>query len=129
MPLIRTRFLALLVAAFVALPAQAFASTSYFCHMSGEVSDTCCCTGKSASESCEAQVKQQDCCELIRSEGHAPVPATRASLQPVPAAPLIGAITFGLVVQVGEEYPAEVSTAETHPPGPPRFLVHCSFLI
>lgn len=129
MHLIRTRFLALLAAAFVALPAPAFASTSYFCHMSGQVLDTCCCTGKPAAESCEAQLKQQDCCELMRSEGHASVPATRAGLQEVPAAVLIGAIAFGLVFQSGEELPTKATVAETHPPGPPRFLAHCSFLI
>jgi hypothetical protein len=129
MHLIRTRFLAFLAAAFVALPAQAFASTSYFCHMTGEVSDTCCCTGKSAPESCEAQVKEQDCCELITSHGQASAPATRESLQQVPAAALVGAIAFGPVVEAGAERLAVATETETHPPGPPRFLAHCSFLI
>jgi hypothetical protein len=129
MQLIRTRFLALLVATFVALPAQAFASASYLCHMTGEVTGRHCCTGEHKDPPCSPQLQQRDCCELIQAHEHASAPATRASAQEVPAAALIGVIALALLAHGDHEQADVPTTAETHPPGPPRFLAHCSFLI
>jgi hypothetical protein len=131
MRLPRTHLLALLVATLVALPAQTFARTRFLCHMTGEVSSSCCCAGTKASETHEAQAKRQDCCELVQVHAGARNAATRASLNDVPAAPLAEM----LALEVAPLAPATVARAPNaaftfqHPPGPPLFLAHCSFLI
>lgn len=128
MRLLRSRFLALFAAVFVALPAAAFARTSYFCHMSGQVSAHCCCK-KSVSEHCQTRIEQRDCCELVSSDAHASSPAARATAHEVPSAALVATIMLALNAHAPEAQPAATAAVETHPPGPPRFLAHCSFLI
>jgi hypothetical protein len=128
MRVIRTALLALLAAAFVALPAQAFARASYFCHMTGQVSESHCCAGKHVSARCGAQIEQQDCCALMLSEGHGSAPATRVSSPHVAAAALLG--TMAAFVALGSvKQPHARATPDLHPPGPARFLAHCAFLI
>jgi hypothetical protein len=113
----------------VALPAQAFAGSNYFCQMTGRVSESCCCAGKRVRQTCHAEIKAQDCCELVQTHAPAPAPATRASLAEVPAAALIGVVPSVLNARAHVARHVETERVDTHPPGPPRFLAHCSFLI
>ncbi|HET6334305.1 MAG TPA: hypothetical protein VFG30_13875 [Polyangiales bacterium] len=128
MTLIRTRLLALFAAAFLALPAQVLVNTSYLCHMTGRVSESRCCAGKHA-DICQAQVEQQDCCELMQTRGHATAPAIRGSSNDFPTAALFAAPAFSLLVRAPSEPRHEPIPVDTHPPGPPRFLMKCSLLI
>lgn len=128
MPLMRTRLLALFAAACMALPAQALVNTSYLCHMTGRVSESRCCAGKHA-DICRAQVEQQDCCELMQTRGQATAPAIRGSSHEFPTAALLAAPAFALLVRAASEPARELPPVDTHPPGPPRFLMKCSLLI
>jgi hypothetical protein len=128
MQLIWTRLLTLFAAALMALPAPALASSSYLCHMTGRVSESRCCTAKRATV-CHAQVEEQDCCELMQAHGQATAPATRNDSHDVPSAALVAIAAFSLPARTPLERARESTTANTHPPGPPRFLLHCSFLI
>jgi hypothetical protein len=125
---IRTRLLALAAAAFMALPAQALVNTSYLCHMTGRVSESRCCASKHA-DICHAQVEAQDCCQLMQSRGQAAGPATRSSTQDAPTGALIATPAVSLLARAPSTRTHEAPPADTHPPGPPRFLVNCSLLI
>jgi hypothetical protein len=128
MLLTRIRVFALVAAALMALPAQALVNTSYLCHMTGRVSESRCCAHKHA-DVCHAQVEAQDCCQLLQSRGPATSPAVRCSSQDAPAAALIATPALSLLARVASARTAAPTPVETHPPGPPRFLVHCSLLI
>ena len=125
---IRTRLLALLTAAFVALPVQAFAHSSFFCHMSGEISHARCCPGKHVTESRDAHMQAPDCCELLESHSH-PAPAARVNVHEAPGTAVIASIVIALAEHAEIESVTDPVAVETHPPGPPRFLANCSFLI
>jgi hypothetical protein len=132
MRVIWTRFLVVFAVAFVALPAQALTGTSYLCRMTGKVSESHCCAAKRAqvSRACYAQVQAPDCCELIQAHGRATAAATRTHSQDVPAAAMILAPAFALPARRPRSEASHESTvAKTHPPGPPRFLMNCTFLI
>jgi hypothetical protein len=128
MALIRTRLLALFAAAFMALPAQALVNTSYLCHMTGRVSESRCCAGKHA-DLCHARVEKPDCCELMQARGQATAPAIRSSSQDVSTAALIPTPAFSSLARAPAAQIHSARLADTHPPGPPRFLVNCSLLI
>ncbi|HKP56078.1 MAG TPA: hypothetical protein VJV78_05150 [Polyangiales bacterium] len=124
-----SRFLVgLAAAAFAALPAQPLVGTSYLCHMTGEVSGTHCCAGKRA-ESCHAQIERADCCEVMPSHGQPTAPATRSSSQDAPVLALIAAPAVVVVARAPAQWIRPAEPADARPPGPPRFLANCSFLI
>jgi hypothetical protein len=129
MRVLRTRLIALLAAAFVALPAQAFARASYRCHMTGAVSHACCCAGKLAPKPCGAQIERQNCCEALHAADQASMPEARADLQDVPPAGLSAELLFVPSTRGAPDQLAPPAAALTHAPGPPRFLTHCAFLI
>lgn len=131
-PLCTRLLVVLAAAAFVALPAQPLVGSSYLCHMTGKVTEARCCTGQHA-DVCHAQLEQQDCCQLMQAHGRATVPAARDASQDVRVAVLIAAPAHA--AHALARAPAAWSRAatpldaHTHPPGAPRFLANCSFLI
>ena len=130
MGLLRAALLTLLTAAFVAMPAQGFARISYFCHMTGAVSERCCCADEHELQPRSAQLQAPDCCDLLKAESNAAAPATRVASHDAPPAVMVLAIASALLADAQmAQQPGEPPTLDTHPPGPPRFLVHCSFLI
>jgi hypothetical protein len=129
MRVIRTQFLALLAAIFVASSAPSLVRTSYLCHMTGRLYTSCCCGSERAREASGAQMKQQGCCTLIRSE-HVAAPSTATPLHYVsPAVPAAALRLTTRIVPVADDSCYVPTTPEPHPTGPPKFLAHCTFLI
>jgi len=125
----RNRFLAVLAVAFMALPAPAFASASYLCHMTGQVSQSPCCLGKRGPVQCVTEIEQQDCCALLTAGAHVRAQATTGgSLHVLPAA-LLGELPATIVAAGSEGRLRAPATSGAHPPGPARFLAYCAFLI
>ena len=127
MRVIRTRLLGLLSAIVLTIPATAFAQPGYLCRMTGEVSASCCCAKKQVSKRCEAEIKRS-CCQLIEAE-RTIAPSVAPDTSRLIAAPMVAAIVAQFALDSsGWTYKPTLARI-THPPGPPRFLVKCSFLI
>src|ERR1700753_2538148 len=126
------RWVALLTALAVLLPASAFGRTHYFCRMMDRVVDTCCCDTDDHDESasCGPRVRSSDCCEkLSAGTGSRALRASGTDFQvppPALAATLPAAVYFvpKSVAVLTLPVPARA------PPGigPPLFIVHCSLL-
>lgn len=128
MRLLRTRMLGLLSAIVFAIPAAVFAQPGYLCLSTGQVSVSCCCASKHASKRCEPEVKRQSCCQLIEAE-HSVAPSVASDSSRLVAAAVV-ATPLPQFAMVSTGWASEPEPARvTHPPGPPRFLVKCSFLI
>lgn len=129
MRLMRTRLMAMLAATFVALSALGFSSTSYACQMTGRVATTCCCAGKHVAEPSGAEAKAPTCCKVTTAHAHNSVPMMRTSLDEVAPAASHVAVALASITNASEARSREPAGIHTHPPGPPRFLTHCAFLI
>ncbi len=113
----------------MAQPAQALASTSYLCHMSGQITHERCCGATRVTVPCQAHVEARDCCERVASHAQDSVlPKGQANAQ-IPAAALMAVFVSSVTADAGGERPSEASGVEFHPSGPARFLAHCALLI
>lgn len=126
----RSRLFGLFSAIALAIPACAFAQPGYLCRVTGQVSVSCCCAGKHVSNQAVAELKQRSCCQIVQVDRTVVPSAPPDNNSRTPASP---AMVASLVVPIsvrdtGRPCEREVPRV-THPPGPPRFLVHCSFLI
>jgi hypothetical protein len=127
------RFLALLAALLVVLPAGALPA-QYYCRWMGEVMTSCCCRGHDGEA--RAQGEQPDtlrgaaCCELVDSSSDA-APGTREAPAQVAAAAVVGRLPIELEVVVRGWLVSATPAQARAPPGvgPPLFLSHCSLLI
>jgi len=127
----RARIVAFLIAVLALLPAAVPGHARYFCPMMERVRDSCCCPGKAAPVSPQAEARSADCCVRLTQGALPPVAAHRESLQPLsilglpPTAPVEvkpAAESGGLGSVSNEQDPP---TAR----GPPLFLKNCVFLI
>jgi hypothetical protein len=129
MRLLRARLMGLLVASALALPAFAFAQPGYLCGMTGQVSHGCCCSGKQPTAAPTAEVKRQSCCQWVQPQRDATPSTTNDALRcamQVALAPV--AVVQAVPITASELRPPH-DVARVHPPGPPRFLANCVFLI
>jgi hypothetical protein len=124
-----TKLLAVVATLMVALQAFGFAHVSFLCSMTGEVRESCCCAGQHAQPVREMQVKAQGCCHELRSEGHAVPSAVQEATPQVPPAALAQVLLALVAPPRRHVVPALERAPEKYPPGPPRFLACCSFLI
>ena len=129
MRLIRTRLLAFLAATFVALSALGFSGTSYACQMTGRVGSTCCCAGKHVAEPSSAEAKAPDCCKVTSAHAHESTPTVRTSVEELAPAASLCAVALAPIARYPNTHSRGAAHVRTHPPGPPRFLTHCAFLI
>ena len=127
MRLIRTRLLGLLSAIALAIPAFAAAQPGYLCRMTGQVSTSCCCAKKHTKQ-CGPEVTRGSCCQLIEAD-HSVAPSATPDTSRSIAGPVVLTILERLPLSREVRTHAPEPARITHPPGPARFLVKCSFLI
>ena len=139
---LRARWVALLTALAVLLPASAFGRAHYFCRMMDRVVASCCCAtndqddddpGKSpegGSASCGPRVRATDCCHKITTGTRSTtLPAAGTDFQ-IPPAALSAKIAAAVYVlpEGGGTLPSLVQARAPPGVGPPLFIVHCSLL-
>ena len=125
---IRTRLLGLLGAIVLTIPATAFAQPGYLCRITGQISSSCCCAAKHASRGCESEVRKASCCQLVEAE-RTIAPSVTPDSSRLLAAPAAAELPVQIALPKAAWTYAPRVARITHPPGPPRFLVNCSFLI
>jgi hypothetical protein len=130
---LRTRWVALLTALAVLLPATAFGRTHYFCRMMDRVVASCCCAGSGGHDqnaSCGPRVRATDCCDEITTGTRSnTLPASGTDFQVPPAAlrAMVSAAVY-LVPRSGRTLTAPVQARAPPGVGPPLFIIHCSLL-
>ena len=126
---LRMKILGLLSALLLACSAGPVARPSYHCHISGQVSKSCCCATKHKSQG-EPQATPASCCDLVQS---AQVSTTTVVPDdaPLPLPAAVFAHGDGHLRLRLSELPRAPQHALPHarPPGPARFLANCSWLI
>lgn len=126
---IRSKFLGLFTAIVLAVPASVLAQPSYLCRISGQISTSCCCAVKHRPHR-EAQVERKGCCDVIEAAQISTTTvgpeSARTFASPVVVAKLDARVSPRLIEQ---EHPPFRLRPTAGPPGPPRFLAHCSLLI
>jgi hypothetical protein len=127
----RARIIVFLIALLALLPAAVPGHARYFCPMMERVRDSCCCPGKAAPPSSQAEARSPDCCVRLTQGALPPVAAHRESLQPL-SIPGLPATTLIEVAPAAECDGLGSASSERDPPtarGPPLFLKNCVFLI
>jgi hypothetical protein len=124
---IRTRLTGLLSAMLLAVSVCTIAAPGYLCRVSGEVSTSCCCPVKRVSNRCGAELDKRSCCDRVEARIIAPSSAPDSS-RLVAAPVFIAAFDLDFHARAAAQFSRDAPRI-THPPGPPRFLEHCAFLI
>jgi len=128
------RFLALVAALLLVLPAGAL-PTTYYCRWMERAMSSCCCRGHDAA--IKAQVPAQNelrrgaCCELIKASSDGAAPSTRESPVRVDAAAIVARLPIEVEPATTGRAVSPTASKARAPPGlgPPLFLSHCSLLI
>jgi hypothetical protein len=132
MRLVLIRLLALVTALMLAAPAQALARTRYLCHMSGRISDSCCCRRADPTispKAAEETVEAPDCCERIQHSEPSSTPANREVLQGPSPTGLLVSFAWAPAMSPAEDAALAPGLARAPPLSTPLFLVNCVFLI